>query len=96
MLDFIDLKTYYIDMYKEIRNYIWDFNTVECLAELEISVYRRFPDLHEIRDKFKRFYSCISNICLDDEDLDNAVTSFKNLINSTNETYARIMQPQEV
>lgn len=90
MLDLVDLKKYYVNMYKEIRNYIWDFNTVECLAELEVSVFRRFPDLVEIRSKFKKFYCCISNICLEDEELDNSVISFKNLINSTNEIYARI------
>lgn len=96
MIDLPDLKKYYVKMYEEIRNYIWDFNTVECLAELEVSVYRRFPDLSEIRNKFNRFYLCISNICEDDEELNNAVISFKNLINSTNQTYARIIQPQEV
>lgn len=96
MLSLPDLKTCYMKMYSELRNYIWDFNTVECLAELEIAVYKRFPNIYEIRNKFQSFYSCIYRICLEDEYLNEVVLNFKDMINSTDDLYSRIVKPKEV
>lgn len=96
MLSLVDLKKYYIKLYEEIRNYIWNFNTVQHLAELEISVFRRFPLLSEVRNNFNQLYSCIRRICEEDEDLALAAQNFRNIVNSTDELYSMIQQPKEV
>lgn len=95
MLNFLELKKYYNHMYEELRNYLWDFNTVECLADLEVAVYRRFPDIAEVRAKFNRLYSRISSICMEDEYFQEAVNNFKNIINSSDVVYSRIIKPKE-
>lgn len=95
MLSLVDLKKYYVKMYSELRNYVWDFKTISYLADLEIAVYRRFPDALEIRSKFDTLYMCIRDICDEDEDLSAAVTNFKNIINSSDQFYSRIDAPKE-
>lgn len=95
MMALTDLKKGYVKMYEEIRNYIWDFNTVKHLADLEISVFRRFPHLPEVRSNFNQLFSCISRICGEDEYLAEAVENFRALINSTDEIYSMIIQPRE-
>lgn len=82
-------------MYEEVRNYIWDFATVQRLADLEIAVFRRFPMLPEVRTHFNNFYLCIQNTCDEDEDLSQAVQDFKDIINSSDEVYSMIIQPKE-
>lgn len=96
MLSLTDLKKYYVRLYEELRNYLWDFRTVEAIAELEIAVYRRFPDSSEIKAKFNRLYSLISNTCAEDTYLATAATNFKNTINSSDTYYSRITKPREV
>ena len=95
MLSLTDLKRYYIKLYEEVRNYIWDFNTVKHLADLEISVFRRFPLMSEVRANFNQFQACISRIRQEDEDLDQAAKDFNDLINSTDDIYSMIIQPKE-
>lgn len=96
MLSLTDLKKYYIKLYQELRNYVWDFNTVRHLAELEISVFRRFPLMPEIRTNFNQLHSCISRTIQDDEYLAEAVNNFKSLIDSSDSFYSMIVQPKEV
>jgi hypothetical protein len=96
MLSSIDLKKYYVEMYEELRNYIWDFPTVEYLAELEVAVFQRFPDITTVRTCFNRLHDCIRQICFEDEYLEEAVKNFKDLIYSSDEIYSRIIQPKEV
>lgn len=96
MLSLTEVKKYYIHMYEQIRNYIWDFNTVQSLAELEISLFRRFPLLSEVRANFNQLYLHIKRICNEDEDLAKSVEDFRDVINSTDDFYSMIVQPKEV
>ena len=40
-----ELQNLYNDIYVQMRMYIWDFGTIELLADFEIAVYQRFPDI---------------------------------------------------
>lgn len=95
MLSLVEMKKYYVHMYEELRNYLWDFHTVECLAELEVALYRRFPEIAEIRIKFKRLYDCIADTCYRDEYLNNVVSDFRNIIHSSDTIYSKIVKPKE-
>ena len=51
----------YNNLYLQMYNYIWEFRIVEKLADLEISVYRVFPDIEDVKHKYnelKRAVSC--------------------------------------
>ena len=52
-----DLQRLYVDMYKQIREYLWPFRIVEALADLEIACYKAFPDIDEVKKCFRRLSS---------------------------------------
>lgn len=53
MISAKDLQRAYVNLYRQLRNYVWDVDTVEHLANFEIEVYNRFPDLAEIKRLFE-------------------------------------------
>ena len=53
MISAKDLQRAYVNLYRQLRNYVWDVDTVEHLANFEIAVYSRFPDLAEIKRLFE-------------------------------------------
>ena len=69
-------------------HYIFDFDTVEALADFEIAVYRVFPDMDEISKTLNKLKSQLRNIGLtDDEDLNKALDKFDELIEDTDIYY---------
>lgn len=91
-----ELQSKYNDMCAELRNYIWDFDTVDALADVEIEVYTTFPDILKLRNKFNQLFNDIRDVYRDDEDLRKSVDAFKNFIESDDSTWARIKQVREV
>lgn len=43
-----DLQVAYMKLYSEMMKRLWNVNTVMHLANLEISIYKRFPDKEEM------------------------------------------------
>ena len=86
----------YNRFYEEIRKYMWGFQAVEALAELEISVYRLIPDLIEVRDAFEEFSLYTHDVYMDDEDFKKAMDRFSDLIYEENEPYAKLFEVREV
>lgn len=56
MVNSRELHQQYNQLYAAFREYIWDYETVECMASLEVAVYQLCPDLTNI------------NKCLDELD----------------------------
>lgn len=96
MISMNDLETSYIHMYKDLRNYIWGFDTVETLADLEIATFSRFPDLEKVSNLFNKLYQDIREICAEDEDLNNSVEKFRTLIESDDSCYCTLTRVKEV
>ena len=73
------LQSLYNKLYKQLRKYIWDFKTVESLADFEIAVYQRFPEINDIEKAFFKLRRDIVNspIYKDDEDLQYALDGFE-------------------
>ena len=90
-----DLQRVYEDMYLEIMRYVWSFEAVKKLADLEVATYNRFPDLDEVRKAFSELRRYIEPTVVEDEELKKAVENFESVINSANDVYAKIMQVRE-
>ena len=92
------LQSLYNKLYIQLRKYIWDFKTVEDLADFEISVYRRFPDKEDIEKVFYRLKRDIttSYIYREDDDLKYAVEAFENQLDETDQFYADLDTFREV
>ena len=66
-----DIQVQYEKLYKFLMEFLWEFTTVQALANLEIAVYKRFPDKEEmeqcLRD-LKREISYTYNEMAEDDD----------------------------
>lgn len=83
-------------MYKQLRNYIWGFDTVQRLADLEIAVYESFPDVNKIQGAFNQLYVDIQSTLKEDEELAKSVDSFKEAIQSIEgDFYLKLGKVQE-
>lgn len=91
-----DLARQYVKLYECVRQYIWPYETVEDLAELEIAAYNLFPDLEDVRRKFDKFYRDIELECLEDEELNKQVKAFKAIIESEDPVYSKLTKVNEV
>ena len=96
MLNSAIIQRDYNRLYREVRKYIWDFEAVEALADLEVAVYQLCPDLDIIYDKFNVFRRFIRDIELMDDDLNKAADRFEDLITTEDEPYANLYQTREV
>lgn len=88
----------YIDLYRQIRNYIWDYDTVVKLAELEVASYMAFPDIDKVRyalDQLKIELNS-SDVYAEDEDLQKAVDDFSETLDGADQVFYGLEVPQEV
>ena len=90
MLSSIDIQRKYVEFYRNMRNYIWPYSAVECLADLEIETYKAFPDVNNIRKKLFELYPYIKNTLRDDEDFNSAYEDFRDALDVSCDTYLKI------
>lgn len=86
-----DIERGYIDLYTQLRNYIWSYDFVECLACLEDEVFNRFPDMKSMRSIFNKLYNLCYNTRKDNPDLEDNLLKFKNLIESDDCDYSYLV-----
>lgn len=97
IIDMQDISHEYVRLYRELRNYIWPYDTVEHIAELEIAIHNRFPNLQDVRKYFNLLCQDINRSEVDDEDLDRAIKQFESCIESEGNTmYATLIKTEEV
>ena len=80
MISNIDIKRQYIDLYKNLRKYMWDYKFVCCLVDLEDSVLKKFPNMSDVRKNVNKLYSMCKTSRSCDEDLQRAFIDMKNLV----------------
>lgn len=90
MISLQDLKRNYVKFYTEVKNYIWPFDAVKDLAELEVAIFDRFPDMHNVRNLFNRFRSDIYNEIYEYEELKEAVDKFQEFIEKDDDIYSQL------
>lgn len=84
------LKKGYINLYKQMMKYIWSYDTIELLAELEVAVCNVFPIMTDVRTKFQRLENSIRTQIKEDDEMKKACDDFRELM--TEEiTYANII-----
>lgn len=94
-----ELQNAYINLYKELRRYVWDYMSIRTLAELEVSTFTRFPDVDDIRKYLNIMKVSALNVARDDEDLMNAFDDFYYILDScetSSSVFAKLSQVQEV
>ena len=103
-----DIQNRYIDLYLFMMDYLWDLKVVKELANLEIAIYKRFPDkdemsncLHKLRYDIQATYNELAEDGEEDfkkyyEALDEAIEDFD--ANTGYEIYmvASVLDPEEI
>ena len=56
-----DIQNRYIDLYLFMMDYLWDLKVVKELANLEIAIYKRFPDKDEMSNCLHTLHYDIQN-----------------------------------
>lgn len=81
-----------------MRNYIWDFKTVEVLANLEVDTYRRFPNVDDIikdTNQLKRLIST-TDVFQDDLEFQTSFNRFEDLLSDIDTVYADLQTFRKV
>lgn len=89
------IQNHYNKLYSCLRNYIWPIQAVSDIADLEVEVYRSFPD----KDKLDSVFSKIKNHCRDiedDEDLKQELEGFGDILNKATNIYSKLDKRVEV
>ena len=96
MVNSADIQLAYNYLYECLRNYIWDFRTVQDIAQLEVATYQRIPDLNEVKRYLDRVSVATREIAMEDENLDTALKGFYDALLPSNKSYAKIYMVTEV
>ena len=89
MLTSPNLQQAYIEMYKAIREYIWDFRTVETLANLEIETFVAFPNLLKVKQLYSELKLLTNDVAAEDKDLEKSMKKFGDLLEDVNSLYLK-------
>ena len=60
MITSSDIQVKYEKLYEFLMGFLWEFQTVQALANLEIAIFRRFPDKEEMLKCLKQLNRSIS------------------------------------
>lgn len=76
MVNALIIQHLYNKLYEQLRNYIWEIDCVECIAELEIESYKACIDLRAVDKKLKYLGKFIKDILKDDDELKRRYDDF--------------------
>lgn len=95
MTSSVIIQNKYISLYKLLRNYLWNFQTVEDIAELEMECFRALPDVGRIKIKLNAVSNAAIYVIRDDDKLKECLDSFYELLNDSS-VCKKILISQEV
>ena len=90
MISSKQLQNAYNALYKCLREYIWPSNVVSYIADLEISVYRAFPDLKEVRNRYNQLKTSCFRYIDDDEYMKELFEDFREILESSDVLYSKL------
>ena len=85
-----DLQVKYEQLYQFLMGFLWEFQTVQAIANLEIAIFKRFPDKEEMQKRLRELKQFImytyNELSKDDEtefketveDLEQAIEDYDN------------------
>lgn len=91
-----EIQSLYMDLYRCIRKYLWPFNIVVHIADLEIECYKAFPDIELLRDRLKVLSSDVASVSREDEELNDAFEAFSDALNDVTTVYNKLNKFEEV
>lgn len=100
MTSYLEIARRYEDFYNEFRRYLWPYNVLEDLANVETGIYTAFTDVDKLKAYIERLKSPIKVLLKDTEDekLKKTFDSLYKIISElTNDNiYAYLRRVEEV
>lgn len=90
-----EIQNSYIDLYRQVRKYFWDYDTIEVIANLEIESFKKFPNKNKLLSLFNELKLSVSKVIRDDEDFKKALDDFQSVIEQS-DWYSRLKRFKEV
>lgn len=92
------LQKSYNKLYTQFRNYVWEFDIIESLADLEVEIYQTFPDMGKVKSKYKKLRQEVSytGAFQHYEELKEAFDTFEESLDEADELYVNIKSFKEV
>lgn len=80
-----DLQAAYTWLYSCMRNYIWDLDVVEVLADVEVDTFDAFVDYEKAKKDFGKLYPSVKDVAdaNEDSDLLEAADNFQKIIDDS-------------
>lgn len=96
-----DIQVKYEQLYSFLMNYLWEFQVVQALAELEIAVFKRFPDKDEMSRCLRTLRHSISSTYNDlnendEPEFKDAYEELEEAIENYDESGCELYSVQEV
>lgn len=76
----------YEKLYDQVRNYLWPYQVLEVLADVETDIYNAFVDTDKLRIDFEKLKKAMKDVLIDDPLLQKYVTKMTDLLNESVET----------
>lgn len=92
----LDLQQLYIDLYKELRRYIWSIDVVSAIADLEVATFKACPTLDDIRSSLDALKFLLRGTLAEDDDLKAAFDAFQSSIQDIDTVYTILNKVEEV
>lgn len=96
MISNLDIQANYNHLYESLRKYIWPFDVVSAIADLEVACYQACPTLLEIGTRLRHLQRCVYNVVRSDESLSAEFDSFLSDIDNADGVYTVLNQVSEV
>lgn len=96
MISCSELQTAYNDFYACMREYVWDMDVVEILAELEVECYDAFPDREKLLQTAEKLERELFRDFKEDEELKTSFDALKKIIEDDASIYVPLFKVNEV
>lgn len=96
MVEINELRAQYVNLYRCMLNYSWDFYTINLLADLEVELYTSFPDISKLNHILSMLRMGISKAYISDKDLQRSFDKIQDTLNSADEVFVKLDKVQEV
>ena len=90
------LQQYYNRLYSLLRNYLWEYKTVQEICDLELACYKAIPDLNVVRIALRRVRQSSIDVTRGDEDLKEAFEAFESALHNATDVCLKVDVMKEV
>lgn len=92
-----DFRNTYVKLYNDIRRYLWPYDVLEILSDIEVNIYSAFIDIKKLQVDFAKLRKAMQDTLKEDKLLEGYVDKMQKLLDDeTAGSYLRLPRVNEV